>query len=103
MATYNTIHIFHFDTVQVIGEGFNVQCPISKVQSEANACIDNVWSKKPTDNTGTKQYHAINIFDNMFADWQPKVKGEKGYRTKYSELDASLFEALAQAVKNAKP
>ena len=98
MSTFNTIHIFGFGVVQVIGKDFNIQAPIFSVQSQANACIDNLWSTKPSDNTSTKQYHAINVFDNMFADWQSKIKGEKGFRTEYKDLDASLFEALAQAV-----
>ena len=98
MATFNTIHIFGFGVVQVIGNNLNIQVPISSVQSEANACIDNVWSTKPSGNNTTKEYHAINVFDNMFADWQSKIKDEEGFRTKYTELDASLFEALAQAV-----
>ena len=103
MATFNTIHIFGFGTVQVIGKDFNVQCPIGSVQSEAYACVNNVWSKKPADYVGTKQYHAVNTFNTMFADWQPKVKGEKGFRVKFSDLNASLFEALAQAVIDAQP
>jgi hypothetical protein len=100
--TFNTIHIFGFGVVQVIGKDFNVQTPITNVQNQANACIDNVWSKVPAPPI-TKQYHSINIFDNMFADWLPKVKGEKSFRTEYKDLDASLFDALAQAVISAQP
>jgi hypothetical protein len=106
MSNFSTIHIFHFGTVQVIGKDTNIQTSITSVNSEAQAVIDNVWSKKPNDadhQNNTKEYHAINIFDGMFADWQPKVKGEKGYRTKISDLDSSLIDALALAVKNAQP
>jgi hypothetical protein len=103
MSHYNTIHIFHFGTVQVIGKDTNIQTSITSVQTEAQAVIDNVWSKKPSDNNGTKEYHAINIFEGMFADWQPKVKGEKGFRTKIADLDSTLIDALAQAVKNTQP
>lgn len=106
MATskFRTIHIFGFGIVQVIDKDLNIQCPTSDVQALADACIDNVWSKKPTDsNITNKDYHAINVFDTMFADWQPKTKGEKGYRTQYSELDDSLFQALAQGVIDAQP
>jgi len=97
MSVFNTIHIFGFGVVQVIGKNFNVQAPISSVQSQADACIDNVWSKVPSPPI-QKQYHAINVFNDMFADWQSKIKGEKGFRTEYKDLDASLFDALAQAV-----
>jgi len=98
MSTFNTIHIFGFGVVQVIGKDFNVQTAISNVQVQADACIDNVWSKKPADNTSTKEYHAINVFNNMFADWQPKVNVEKGFRTKYDQLNSSLFDALANSI-----
>lgn len=100
MSTFNTIHIFGFGVVQVIGKDFNVQTKIANVQAQADACINEVWSKKPANSTGTKEYHAINIFNDMFADWQPKNKGEKGFRTKYDQLDSSLFESLANAVIN---
>jgi len=106
MATskFQTIHIFGFGMVQVIGNDLNVQCPISDVQLKANACIDDVWSKKPIDsNITNKNYHAINVFDGMFADWQPKTQGENSYRTPYSELSNALFQALAQAVIDAQP
>jgi len=100
MSTFNTIHIFGFGVVQVIGKDFNIQVPITEVQTEANACIDNVWSAKPLTNTSTKEYHAINIFNGMFADWQSKIKGEKGYRANSGELDFRIFENLVTAVKN---
>ena len=72
-SKFNTIHIFGFGTVQVIGKDLNVQTSITNVQAQATACIDNVWSKKPADNTATKEYHAVNIFSGMFADWQTKI------------------------------
>lgn len=103
MSTFNTIHIFGFGTVQVIKKDSNVQVPITSLTNEAQAVIDNVWSKKPANNNGTKEYHAINIFSDMFADWQPKVKGEKGYRTKYADLDATLINALVSAVDSLQP
>lgn len=103
MATFNTIHIFGFGVVQVIGKDLNVQCPITSVQAQADACINEVWFTKPNDYVGTKDYHAINIFNTMFADWKPKTKGEIPFRLKYNELNNSLFEALAQAVINAQP
>ena len=102
-SKFNTIHIFGFGTVQVIGKDLNVQTSITNVQTQVNACIDNVWSKKPEDSTITKDYHAVNIFSGMFADWQTKIKGEKGFRTKYEDLDDSLFQTLAQAVIDAQP
>ena len=97
-TNFKTIHIFGFGIVQVIDNELNVQCSIADVKAEADACIEEIWSKKPEDVTLTKEYHAINILNTHFADWLPKIKGEKSYRTKYLELNDSLFEALADKV-----
>lgn len=98
MATYSTIHIFGFGVVQVIGEGFNYQVQSSLVQMELDPCINNVYDNKPIDNTTPKTYHAINVFNNMFSDWLPKEKDKEAFRVEFSNLDPTLFEALAQAV-----
>ena len=34
----------------------------------------------------------------MFADWQPKIKGEKGFRTQYALLDAVAIQKLVDEV-----
>jgi hypothetical protein len=96
--TFNTIHIFGFGSVQVITETQNVQCNIADVQAEADACIDNVWDNKPADYVGTKSYHAINTFNELFSDWQPDIQGDKGFRVEYQNLDNQLFIDLANAV-----
>jgi hypothetical protein len=97
MSNWSTLHIFGFGDVQVIskdGGATKKAATLTKLQ----AVIDNVWSTKPTDNTSTKQYHAINIFEGMFADWQTKVPKEKGFRTEYSKLDNSLIQQLVDEV-----
>ena len=97
MANWSTLHIFGFGDVQVIskdGGATKKAATLTKLQ----AVIDNVWSTKPTDNTSTKEYHAINIFEGMFADWQTKVPKEKGFRTEYSKLDNSLIQQLVDEV-----
>lgn len=98
MATFNTIHIFGFGVVQVITNDKNIQTPITTVQAQADACIDNVWSKRPQGYAGAKEYHAINTFNDMFSDWQSKNRTDENFRVPYAELDAALFEALATAV-----
>ena len=106
MATeqlYNTIHIFGFGTVQVISKEKNVQNAITNVSAAANAVIDNVWNNKPADYVGTKEYHAVNIFNGLFADWQAKIKGEKGFRIELENLDSVLIEDLANAVYDTVP
>jgi hypothetical protein len=97
MSNWSTLHIFGFGDVQVIskdGGATKKAATLTKLQS----VIDNVWSTKPIDNTSTKQYHAINIFEGMFADWQTKVPKEKGFRTEYSKLDNSLIQQLVDEV-----
>jgi len=97
MTNWSTLHIFGFGDVQVItkdGGATKKASTLTKLES----VIDNVWSTKPTDNTSTKDYHAINIFEGMFADWQPKVSKEKGFRTEYYKLDDSLIQKLVDEV-----
>jgi hypothetical protein len=60
---------------------------------------NNVYSFKPEGNEATEEYHAINIFNNMFADWQPKAPEAKGWRTEYADLDAEAIEALVAEVE----
>lgn len=101
--TYNTIHIFGFGVVQVIGDGFNYQVPSSLVSLELAPCVANVYDNKPLDNTTTNTYHAINVFNGLFADWLPKESDEDGFRVDFSKLDPTLFEALALAVIGFNP
>lgn len=95
---YSTIHIFGFGIVQVIGKNFNYQVDASLVQMELDPCINNVYDNKPIGSTTPKTYHAINVFNEMFADWLPKEEGQEPFRVEWSNLDASLFDALATAV-----
>jgi len=96
---YNTIHIFGFGLVQAIYKDRNVQASITKVSAEANAVINNLWDNKPADYDGTKEYHAINIFNGLFADWQPKIKGEKAFRVKFDKLNSSVIDSLTTATE----
>jgi hypothetical protein len=97
-SVFSTIHIFGFGTVQLITKDKNIQLPKSDVIASVDAVIDEIWDKRPIDHTGQKEYHAINIFNGMFVDWQSKQKGVKGFRIKMSELDATLFEDLANEI-----
>lgn len=97
----NTLHIFGYGEVQVIGK--DGETPVNKKKPTASltkltAVVDNVYSKKPADNTAVNEYHSVNIFNGMFADYQPKAKGDKGWRVKYDELDAKAINALVAEV-----
>jgi hypothetical protein len=96
MATtteWSTLHIFGYGETQLIGTDFNKKVNTSLLTT-AQAVIDNVYSFKPEGNTATKEYHAINIFNDMFADWQTSQQGVDGWRVEYSELDATAIDAL---------
>jgi len=96
-ANWSTIHIFGFGDVQVIAKDGGATKKASDL-TKLQAVIDNVWSFKPVDNPITKQYHAINIFEGMFADWQSKEPKVKGFRTEYSKLDNAAIQALVDEI-----
>lgn len=102
MAQWNTLHIFGFGDVQVIAkDGGNTKK--ANTLTKLQAVIDNVWDNKPVDYAGTKEYHAINVFDGMFADWQPKAQAEKGYRVEYAKLDNVAIQELVDEVLFVEP
>lgn len=99
VVEYNTIHIFGYGETQLIGKDMNDKVEtlnLTKVQ----AVIDNVYAQKPADNNAGTDYHAINIFNNMFADYQPKTIEEKSFRVEYKDLDATLINQLVEEIKS---
>jgi hypothetical protein len=98
MATWSTLHIFGYGETQLIGTDSNKKVPSTALTTLA-AVVANVYSFKPEGNTAPEEYHAINIFNHMFADWQPKGQGEKGWRTEYAELDTEAIDALVAEVE----
>jgi len=95
--TWNTIHIFGYGETQIIGKDLNKKVPTS-VLTTVQAVVDNVYSFKPEGNTATEEYHAVNIFNTMFADWQTKQQGVQGWRVQYADLDSAAIEALAAEI-----
>jgi len=97
MADFNTIHIFGFGDVQLIAKDNNKTKKYADL-TKAKAVVDKIYALKPEDYEGTADYHAINIFSDMFADFQPKgVEGQKpikGFRVKYEDIDAKSLTAL---------
>jgi hypothetical protein len=98
MQNFNTIHIFGYGETQLIYSDSNKKVATSTL-TKVQAVIDNVYSKKPADNNAGTDYHAINIFDNMFADYIPKTQGEKSFRVKYEDLDDTLINELVTELK----
>ena len=98
MKNFNTIHIFGYGETQLISADSNKKVATSAL-TKVQAVIDNVYSKKPADNNAGTEYHAINIFNGMFADFMPKTKDEKSFRVKYEDLDANLINELVTEIK----
>lgn len=96
----STLHIFGYGEVQVIGKDgetdVNKKAPASEMVSR-QAVVDNVYSFKPEDNQSPNEYHAINIFNEMFADYQPKGN-YKSWRTNWASLDKVAIDALVAEV-----
>lgn len=95
--TYNTLHIFGYGEVQVIGKDLNKKVATSEL-TKVQPVVDNVYSFKPEGSAATEEYHAINIFNDMFADWQTKQQGVEGWRVQYAELNAVAIEELVAEV-----
>lgn len=91
MADFSTIHIFGYGETQLIKKDYNEKAPTADLSSVAPV-VANVYSKKPTDSQAKSDYHAVNIFHNLFADFQPKEG--KGFRVKWDDLDKSKIDAL---------
>ena len=94
---YNTLHIFGYGECQVITDTENKKVPTSDCPS-AQAVVDMVYALKPVDNNAGTDYHAINIFNDMFADYQSP---EGNFRVDYSELDLALIDQLVTEIENA--
>ena len=95
--SYNTLHIFGYGECQIITDTENKKVPTEDCQS-AQAVVDMVYAKKPNGNTARLDYRVINIFNNMFADYQSP---EGNFRVDYAELDLALIEALVTEIENA--
>ena len=96
MGNYNTLHIFGYGECQVITDTENKKVPTSDCPS-AQDVVNMVYAFKPADNPSTSNYHAVNIFNDMFADYQ-SIEGN--FRVDYSELDSELIDQLVTEIEN---
>lgn len=92
---WNTVHIFGYGESQAIGDGYNKKVDTINLES-AQEVIDEIYSKKPKDSNASAEYHAINIFNGIFADYQPK-EGDS-FRVNFDELDATLIDSLVEEI-----
>jgi len=94
---YNTLHIFGYGECQVITDTENKKVPTSDCPS-AQDVVDMIYALKPADNNAGTDYRAINIFNDMFADYQSP---EGTFRVDYAELDSALIEQLVSEIEAA--
>jgi hypothetical protein len=95
----NTIHIFAYGEAQIIGKDLNYKTDVSKF-TKLQAVIDDVKSKKPAD-VVAKDYHAINIFNDMRVSYLSKEK-DANFHFKFSEIDSVKLNALIQEFADLK-
>jgi hypothetical protein len=95
MATWSTLHIFGYGETQLIGDKVNFKTATSNLLA-AQPVVDDVYSHKPVDSDASASYHAVNIFNGMFADFQPN--NGTGFRVQYSELNEILIDALIEEI-----
>ena len=95
MATWSTLHIFGYGESQLIGDNFNYKTSTSNLAS-APAVVADVYSNKPAGSDASADYHAVNIFNDMFADYQPN--SGSGFRVQYAELNQVLIDALIEEI-----
>lgn len=95
-----TIHIFGYGEAQVISETVNFKAKVADF-TKLKTVIDNIKSKKPADKT-TGDYHAINIFGDMRADYnakrpdgaKSKNEDKSSFSVKFADLDIAKLNAL---------
>jgi hypothetical protein len=95
--TWNTLHIFAYGQCQLIGDNYNKLVDTAELSSAVvAAAVTEVWSHKPADSTASGNYHAINNFNGMFADWLPQT-GDS-FRVQWTDLNATPINALAEEI-----
>lgn len=96
----STLHIFGYGETQVIGTDGDTQINkkvSTSVLTKVTPVVDDVYSFKPQDNLSPNEYHAINIFSEMFADYQPKGEFES-WRTQWADLNKVAIDELVAEV-----
>lgn len=94
---WNTLHIFGYGQDQLISDTEN-RLVDKDLCPSTQSVADMIYALKPAGNTASANYHAINIFHDLFADYQ-SIDGS--FRVIYSELDSALIEQLATEIQNA--
>lgn len=96
----NTLHLFGYGEVQVIGKdgetSINKKVATSAL-SHVQPLVNNMYSKRRPENKSPNEYHAINIFNGMFADYN--TKGDfSNWRVQWYGIDQQLIDNLVNEV-----
>jgi len=95
----STLHVFGYGETQVIGQdgddSVNKKTATSNI-TKVQQLVDSIYALKPQDSDASQDYHAINIFNGMFVDYQPKTG--KSYRVEYSEINNTLVQEVVDEV-----
>jgi hypothetical protein len=95
MEKYNTLHIFGYGEIQVITDTENKKVATDSIVG-VQALVDDLYSKKPSDNPATSNYRVITILNDMVADYSDEEGNN--FRVDYSELNAALIDAVVLEV-----
>ena len=95
MSIYNTLHIFGYGETQVITDKENKKVATDSIVG-VQALIDDIYSKKPSDNPATSDYATISILNDIFANYSDEQGNT--FRVDYSELNAALIDAVVLEV-----
>lgn len=97
---WTTLHIFGYGECQAIGKEYNKKINKSSLTS-AQAVIDDIYAKKPQDSDASASYRVITIFNDMDGRYFPEQG--KTFSVKFSQLDASLCQALVDEIYTLVP
>ena len=95
MAIYNTLHIFGYGETQVITDTENKKVATDSIVG-VQLVVDDIYSKKPSDNPATINYATITILNDIFASYSDEQGNS--FRVDYSELNAALIDAVVLEV-----
>jgi cell division FtsZ-interacting protein ZapD len=94
--SFNTIHIFHFGQVQLIGNEIN-KSKTADVLTELDSFVEHIKSFIPQDVVLT-DYHVIHVFNNLDVRYLGKSTDNKKDKTtftvKFKDIDKQKLNAL---------
>jgi len=94
---WKALHIFEYGQVQLVSNTEN-KLVDSNLCPSTQDVVNMVYSHKPEGNGATNDFDVINIFNDLFAEYQ---SNSGVFRVDYSELDLALIERLVLEIEAA--